>query len=154
VKNTKHPRPVGAWILIILQLFIGAAALISGAMFFLAPDGRLMQMSVTFLKGSPFDDYLIPGIILFVFVGIFPVLVGVGLVKRSIWPSLDFLNPFKSYYWAWTASWAAGIIMLIWIISETVMLGYISFLQPFIIAYGLALILLTLLPGVRRWYRK
>lgn len=154
MKNTKRPRPAGAWILIILQFFIGAAALISGAMFFLAPDGRLMQMPVTFLKGSPFNDFLFPGIILFVFVGIFPVMVGIGLVKKSIWPGLDALNPFKSYYWAWTASWAAGLIILIWIISETLMLGYISFLQPFITAFGLLLILLTLLPGVRRWYKK
>jgi hypothetical protein len=154
VNNLKRSRPFGAWVLIVLHFLIGAAALISGAMFFMAPDGRLMQMPVTFLEGSPFNNFLIPGIILFLFVGVFPVMVGIGLVKKSIWSGLDILNPFKSYCWAWTASWSAGLIILIWIISETVMLGYISFLQPFIISYGLVLILVTFLPGVRRWYKK
>jgi hypothetical protein len=154
MEKPKSPRPAGVWSLIVLQLFIGVAALISGPMFFLAPDGRLMQMPVTYLKGSPFNDFLIPGIILFIFVGIFPIIAGIGLLKRSIWPLMNVLNPFKSYYWAWTASWAAGLIILIWIIVETVLLGYISALQPFILVFGLVLVILTLLPRVRRWYLK
>jgi hypothetical protein len=147
-------RPVSAWFLIVLQFFIGAAALISGPMLFLSPDGRLMQMSTAFLQGSPFKDYFIPGIVLFIFVGVFPVITGIGLVKRTVWPGMEALNPFKNYYWPWTASLSAGLIILIWIMVETALLGYISLLQPFILAFGLALILLTLLPGVRHWFSK
>jgi hypothetical protein len=40
--------------------------------------------------------------------------------------------------------------MLIWIIVETSLLGYISFLQPVITVWGISIIILTLLPPTRR----
>jgi hypothetical protein len=145
-------HPAAARVLIVLLFFIGASALISGAMLFAAPDGHLMMWSTNDLAGTPFSNYLIPGIILFTFVGIFPVFVGYGLLKRPAWRWPDTINPAKKIHWAWTASWAAGVIMLIWIGVETLLLGYISFLQPAIAVYGVLIILLTLLPNVRRYY--
>ncbi|MCR4394695.1 MAG: hypothetical protein NUV31_10030, partial [Dehalococcoidales bacterium] len=62
------------------------------------------------------------------------------------------INPMKKMHWAWTASWAAGVIMLIWITVETVLLGYLSFLQPVIVVYGIVIIVLTLFPAVRGYY--
>jgi len=124
----------------------------SGAMLFIAPDGHLMQWSTSDLAGTPFSDYLIPGIILFLFIGVFSIFVGYGLLKQPAWNGPDIINPIKKMHWAWTASWAAGIIMLIWISVETILLGYISFLQPFIAVYGVIIIFLTLLPSVRRYY--
>jgi hypothetical protein len=140
------------WILIVLLFFLGIGGLISGAMLFLSPDGKLLGMSTDLLKGSPFPDYLIPGIILFLFVGVFQSFVAYGLLTRTSWNGPDILNPFKKYHWAWTASWAAGVIMLIWIITESVLLGYVSLLQPIIAIWALVLITLTLLPPVRRYY--
>jgi hypothetical protein len=152
MSETANRRPLAAWLLIILLIFLGIAAVISGAMLFLSPNGDLMGMSTDVLAGSPFTDYLIPGIILFLFVGIFPLTVGLGLLKTGR-RGLSFLNPFKSYHWAWAGSIAAGAILLIWIITETALLGYISFLQPVMGAWGLILLLLTLLPNVRRYYK-
>ena len=152
MNKTSSPHPVTAWVLIVLLFFIGIGALISGAMLFVAPDGHLMQWSTNDLVGTPFSNYLIPGIILFVFVGIFPVFVGYGLLKCPAWNWPDSINPTKKMHWAWTASWAAGVIMLIWISVETILLGYISFLQPLIAVYGVVIILLTFLPNVRRYY--
>ncbi len=145
----KRKRPVSLIILVILLVVIGFGGIVSGPMLFLAPDGGLMQMPVDILEGTPFPDYLIPGIILFLFIGIFPALVGFGLVKQPGWQWAESLNPAKGTHWSWAASWATGIIMLIWIIVETVMLGYISFLQPLIAVWGVLIIALSLLPGVR-----
>ena len=64
------------------------------------------------------------------------------------------INPARKMHWAWTASWAAGVITLIWISVETILLGYISFLQPIIAAYGILIIALTLLPPTRKYYRR
>jgi hypothetical protein len=146
-------RPPGVWLLIVLVIFLGAAAIISGPMLFLSPDGDLIGMSTDVLNGSPFSDFLIPGIILFIFVGVFPLMVGAGLLKTG-WRGLSFLNPLKSYHWAWSGALAAGIILLIWIITETALLGYISFLQPVMGTWGAALLILAALPGVRRYYRR
>ena len=147
-------RPVAAWATIVLLAFIGIGAVISGAMLFAAPDGHLMQWTTDQLAHTPFSNYLIPGVILFTFVGIFPLFVAYGLVKRPVWAWPDAINPARRMHWAWTGSWAAGVIMLIWIGVETALLGYISFLQPAIAIYGVVLIVLTLLPQMRRYYRR
>ena len=146
--------PLMAWILVVLVFIIGLGALISGAMLFAAPDGRLLQMSTGILAGTPFSNYLVPGLILFGFLGVFPVFVGYGLLRQPRWTWPEALNPSKTVYWAWTASWAAGAVMMIWIAVETILLGFISFLQPVIAAYGMVIIVLTLTPAVRIHYRR
>ena len=146
-------RPITLWILIVLMFILGFAAIVSGPMLFLAPDGSLMQMSVDALKGTPFSDYLIPGIILFIFMGLYPIFVGISLIKRPKSNFLNSLNPFKGYHWAWTASLASGLILLIWIITETLFIGYESFLQPLMAGWGILILVLTLLQNVRRYYK-
>jgi hypothetical protein len=146
-------RMILNWLLIFLQILIGISALVSGAMLFLGPDGHLVGFTQDVLEGSPFNSFLIPGIVLFLFVGVFPVITACGLIKPSIWKPLNVLNPFKARYWSWTASWAVGVIMLIWISVETILLGYISFLQPLIAGWALAILILTWLPPMRKKYR-
>jgi hypothetical protein len=145
-------HPVASWVLIVLLFFIAVGALTGGAMLFVASDGHLLRWSTDLLVGTPFSNYLIPGIMLFIFVGIFPVFVGYGLLKRPAWSWPDVINPSKKMHWAWTASWAAGVIMLFWIIVEIGLLGYISFLQPLMAVCGILIIILTLLPEIRRYY--
>jgi hypothetical protein len=145
---------MAARVLIALLFFIGLGSLISGAMLFLAPDGRLMHWSTAELAGTPFSNYVIPGIILFVFLGIFPIVVGYGLLRQPTWVWPNVLNPSKKRHWAWTASWAAGVIMLIWITVELLLLGYISLLQPIAALYGIVIVALTLLPNIRMYYTR
>ena len=152
MKKSNTASPFVARILIFLLVFIGVGALISGPMLFLAPDGHLMKLSVDMLQGTPFTNFLIPGLVLFLFVGIFPILVSYGLLRQPSWQWAEAINVCKKYHWSWTAAWADGVIMLIWIIVETSLLGYVSFLQPVITVWGVAIITLTLLPNVRRYY--
>ena len=144
-------RSFSAWLLFILLLVIGIGALISGAMLFLAPDGHLLMWSVDMLKGTPFSNYLAPGLILFLFIGVFPVFVSFSLLKLPGWRWPDKINPTKQFHWAWSASWAVGVIMLIWIVTETGLLGYISVLQPIVALWGILIVILTLLPPTRRY---
>lgn len=149
--NKSKRRPVSAWVLIVLLFFLGIGGIISGAFLFAAPDGHLVGFTSAMLKGSPFSNYLIPGIILFLFVGVYQIFVGYSLLRHPGWRWPEAINPNKGYHWAWTASWASGVILLIWIAVETALLGYISVLQPIIAIWGIILIVLTLLPGVRRY---
>jgi hypothetical protein len=153
-RKAKTRKPPILWLMIVLLLFIGIGALSSGAMLFLSPDGSLLGMSMDLLAGSPFGNYLIPGIVLFIFIGVFSVLAGYGLLKRPDWRRPEVLNPCKGYHWAWMAAWTEGIIMLVWIGVETLLLGYISFLQPLIAGWGIVIIGLAWLPPVRRYYRE
>ncbi len=149
----KSSRGFALWLLIVLQLLLGIGATISGVMLILKPDGSLLQLPLDLLLGSPFSDYLIPGILLFVFIGLFPLFTAFSLLKRPQWKKLNAINPFKEFHWAWVASIAAGIILLIWVLTETALVGYVSFLQPVMGGWGLLLILLSLMPVVKQQYK-
>jgi len=150
--KSKKSVPFLLWMLGLLLIFIGAGGLVSGAMLFSSPDGALIKLNTSILRGTSFDNFLIPGIILFLFIGIFPILVSYGLWRQPAWHWAEAINICKKYHWPWTAAWATGVIILIWIIVEFALLGYISFLQPLITVWGIAIITLTLLPKIRQYY--
>ena len=59
-------------VIAILLLFVnGIGAVYGGFQLITDPSGSKLQMPLSFLEHSPFDDYLIPGIILFIVNGIF-----------------------------------------------------------------------------------
>lgn len=68
-------------------------------------------MPLSMLEGSPFSDYLIPGLILLIVVGLFPFVVLCGLGQRR--------------WWGWWLAVAAGAGLVIWIITEVALLGYL-----------------------------
>ena len=150
--SSGRKKPFPFWILLFIMLFTALGALVSGPMLFLAPDGHLMQWSPAMLAGTPFPNFLIPGIILFLCIGVFPVVVSLSLLRVPRWQWVVRLNPTKRYHWALAAAGGSGIVTLVWIAVETAMLGYISFLQPLIAAFGIAVIALTLSPAIRRYY--
>jgi hypothetical protein len=145
----EYPR--SAWILIALVLLLGIMTAVSGALLFLAPDGHLLGLSTGSLDKSPFPDYLVPGILLFVFFGVFPLVVGTGLVKTG-WQGPGALNPFERHHWSWVGSVVGAIILLACIITATILMGYISFLQPLMGAWGIVILVFTALPGIRKYY--
>ena len=56
---------------ILLLLLNGIGALYGGYQLITDPTGSKMQIPLSFLENSPFNDYLIPGIVLFIVNGIF-----------------------------------------------------------------------------------
>ena len=154
MKDSGEQRPATVWALIVLHVLLGVGAVVSGGMLLAAPDGHLMQMPLSMLEFSPFTNFLIPGLILFTLLGIYPLCVAYGLWKRPGWRWPDLVNPFKGIHWSWAGSLAAGVIGVIWIVVEVIMLRSFVFLQILYLVWGIALILLTLLPEVRRHYTR
>ena len=72
--NSKS-RPVNVYILMGSIVFQGLSGLLGGIRLVLDPTGESIQIPLSWLAGSPFDDYLIPGLILFFVLGIFPLVV-------------------------------------------------------------------------------
>lgn len=139
--------------MILLQVLLAMGAFIGGGAFLLAPDGHLIQMPLSHLKNSPFSDFLIPGLFLFTFLGIFPLAVAYSLWKTPGWRWPDILNPFKQIHWGWAASLAAGVIVIIWITVEILWVPF-GFVHILFYGWGVALVLLTLFPDVRRYYTR
>jgi hypothetical protein len=153
MKKSALTRPGLCRILFLLQILLGVGAVGGGAILVAAPDGHLIRMPLRMLKYSPFPNFLIPGMILGIFLGIYPLAVAYSLWKRPAWHWPDMINPFKRTHWSWAGSLAAGVIVVIWIVVEVIMLRSVGFLHVLYFVWGMALIFLTLTPGVRRHYR-
>jgi hypothetical protein len=68
---------------VLLEVLLGLGAVYGGLLFILAPDGHLLRMTTTMLAGTPFKSYLIPGIILFAFIGLAPLLAATTTLRRQ-----------------------------------------------------------------------
>ncbi|HTX79079.1 MAG TPA: hypothetical protein VMC62_05400 [Longilinea sp.] len=150
--NRSH-LPFSVMLLILLQFFLGLGALVSGAMMICVPDGSLMHMPLSMLAYSPFTNFFIPGVLLFTFVGLYPLAVAYSLWKRPAWRWPNVINPFKDYHWSWAGSLAAGVAVIVWIVVEVVLLRSISFLHYLYLGWGIVILLVTLLPGVHRFFK-
>lgn len=84
---------------------------------------------VEWLAGSPFENYFVPSLILFVIVGgtlgfaALAVLAGFRVARRS--------------------ALIAGTIVLAWIIAQVAVIGYVSWMQPATFIGGLAVLVLA-----------
>ena len=139
---TQKHTSYSLYTLIILMLFQGISGLIGGIALVIDPSGELLQMPLSMLEGSPFDTFLIPGIILLTILGIFPMCVVYGLWVR--------LN------WAWMGSLLVSVALIIWIGVEIWMVGYHTE-PPLQLIYGLLgliLLVLVLMPSVRNQFKK
>ena len=88
------------------------------------------EVPVEWLAGTPFESYFVPGLILLLLVG--------GSAGIAAWMILR-----RSRY-ARTASLAAGVVLLIWIVVQVRMIGYVSWLQPTVGLISMLVLGLTL----------
>ena len=134
-QNTQD-RPIPLQLLMTCLLFLGISAIGGGGQFLLDPTGDIIGMPVDVLAGSPFTDFLLPGLILFTVLGLFPLGVLYGLYTKSDW--------------AWPAVIMVGTALIIWIVVQGLIVGFGHWLQWLYLSLGFVLILLALLPSVRR----
>ncbi len=151
--QTQQHKPFVVWILIVIEILLGIGAVGSGAMLMIAPDGSLMQMPLSIMQGSPFATFFIPGLILLLFVGIYPLAIAFGLWKKPSWLLPEKINLFRQYHWSWAGALASGLIVLIWLSVELMWVGY-SVLHTIYYIWGALILLLSLLSPVRRYLQK
>jgi hypothetical protein len=143
-------RPFETWILYLLLVLLAVNAFYGGISLMLAPDGSLLGMQTGWLDKTPFKSYLIPGILLTIFNGIFPMVALYGLITNNrAW--FGWLNIYRNKYWGWTFAAYSGIITNIWIIVQQLMAEYFI-LQTIIAAVGLLILVAALLPRVMLYY--
>lgn len=114
----------------ILVGFQGLSGLAGGFGLILDPTGEALGIPQRWLANTIFDTYMIPGLILFVVLGIFPMICYVGLWKKKSW--------------AITGSFLTGIALMIWIIVEIYIIGYQP-RPPLQLIYGVTGIFISLL---------
>jgi hypothetical protein len=87
------------------------------------------------LEGSPFDDYFIPGLVLF-------LVVGGSMLAAAI-------AVFADLRIARLAALGAGLVVLAWLAVETLIVGYVSWMQPATTIGALVILLLAWLQDER-----
>jgi hypothetical protein len=113
---------------ILLLFFNAIGALWGGFGLIYDPSGAFMQMPVGFLEPSPFNNYLIPGIILFVFNGLLCLVAAIfAIIKHKIFPYFIIFQ---------------GVVLLTWLTVQIIMiqLFYAPLHLPFYFV-GLVLII-------------
>lgn len=110
---------------IVFLLILGIGALAGGLTLMARPDGSGMGFERSLLAGSPFPDYLVPGLILGGLFGIGALVVAVMGLRRT--PAAPFL------------AFAIGCAQMIWIVVELVIIGEFSFLHPTFFGVGLVI---------------
>lgn len=144
-------RPFETWILILLLILLSANAFYGGTALILKPDGSLLNIETEWLNKSPFSNFLIPGILLLLFMGVYPLIAIAGLCSKRNFRFLSRLNCFPEKHWGWTFALYTGIITNIWIICQQLITTYFI-LQPVIAAVGMLIIITCLLPRVQKFY--
>jgi hypothetical protein len=83
----------------------------------------------SWLDRSPFDTYFVPSLLLFVAVGGSAALSAVLVFRRA---------PMGPAY-----ALAAGAILLVWIVVQVAIIGWVSWLQPTMALAAIAILLLS-----------
>ncbi len=143
--------PLSFWLLAVLLAFLGLGAIGGGAFLVIDPTGASMQWSLEALKNSPFQNFLIPGLLLLIVFGIGSFAVLLVLWLRPAWSFATMLTRFTGEHWSLVAAFAIGFGQVIWIVTQVLMVNISSWLQPVCAAIGVLIMLLTLEPGLRRF---
>ncbi len=117
------------WLIALLSI-VALTAIPSGALLVLHPDGSGFRMPLTVLAGTPFSDFVIPGLVLGLIVGgsALAALLAI-LLKRNKARQLALL---------------AGLMQGGWIIIQMILLGILSNLQFLYIGVGAAIVVLAM----------
>ena len=142
-------RPLVLYPLLFLHLMLGTSALYGGWM--LMTDPVAFGMNPAWLNGAPFGGYFLPGLILFVLLGLFPLFTFWGLIVRPAGRRAGIFNLYPERHWAWTYSLFSGLTVMIWITVQMVFIPAF-WLQPVFMTTGLLILILTLWPSVMRHF--
>jgi hypothetical protein len=140
------------YLLIFLVFFLSAGALFGGYMLLTNPTGGALNMSLSALSNSPFPDFVIPGLILIIFLGLIPLALVYALIARPAWHWANFMNIYKTQHWSWTYTLYVSIILVIWIDVQIWFLGYGAFIQTLYALLGIVMIIITLIPSNMHYY--
>lgn len=112
---------------IILLFIAGINALAAGYAFIADPSGNSVGLTTDYLRFSPFDNYFIPGIVLFVAIGIFCIVTGVMAIKKGKY--YPFLIGIQ------------GCLLTGWIIIQVILVRDFNWLHFIILIIGLLLMI-------------
>ncbi len=118
-------RPVYVWIAVVIELLTAVLAIPVGLSFITDPSGAGMGVPQSWIAGSVFGSYLVPGLYLF-------AMNGLGMLVLAL----------LTVYRHWVAPWLTGTLgvgLIVWILVQLVVMPETMILQWLFLGAGLAL---------------
>jgi hypothetical protein len=144
-------RPFSFYLLFSLLILQALSGIFGGLSLTLSPSGKIIHIPLSVLDKSPFGSFLVPGMILLILLGLFPAFVSWAMFVRPKRSWLDSLNIYRGIHWTWTYSLYLGIMLVIFILFETLFIGY-DILQIIYGLVGIGIIITALLPSNMSFY--
>ena len=142
-------RPITLWLLVGCLLFLAFGGLYGGITMLVDPSGKLLQAD-SLLPRLPVPNFILPGLFLLILMGLFPLLLAYGLLAHPSWAFFDTASRWSRHYWAWTGVIGLCCILGIWLAVQYLMIGFTAPIQFIITGCGVLILVLALLPGIRK----
>lgn len=114
----------------IIQSLVALSAIPAGFLMIIQPDGSKLGIPLELLDASPFSDFFIPGLFLFLVNGLAQGFAGFStLIQYKFYRTLGFI---------------LGIVLVLWIIIQVYFVNPIHFLQVIYFILGIAEVVLSL----------
>ena len=146
-------KPISTYILIFLVFFQFIGAVPSGLSMVIDPSGKSLGIPLYLLEQSPFINFLIPGLFLFIVLGLFPGLIIFGLIKKPLLSWAQKLNLDRKVHWSCTFSCYLGIILILWIITQLVFDMGFHILHFVYLTIGVLMVVLSQWPSNKKYYQ-
>lgn len=149
-------RPISSYLLIISLFVLVMSAIPAGWSLINDPSGLGIGFSeevLEQLEHSPFSNFLVPGLFLFVILGLLPLLTLFGLITKKGLSFIKKINLYPNYHWAWSFSYYIGMVLILWI-NMQLLFGIAFYILHFVCTLlGVLIIFITHLPITKRYYR-
>lgn len=106
----------------LLLALLGTGAVAAGGGLIAEPGGESLGMTLNLLRNTPFENLLIPGIVLFVIIGL-PSLIGAHFA-------------FKEHRNVGILTMILGLAMIVLVGLETYWAGWVNWMQPTFLGVG------------------
>lgn len=147
-------RPFVLYVLVACLALLGLGALGGGGALVLRPDGGFLGMPLSMLDKSPFTSFLIPGAILFLLLGVYPLTVAYALLARPRWKWAAGLSLDRERHWSLSHALSVGLALILWMDFQFIFIGYGSLLQGAYALFGVLIAVLALLPPLKSHFRE
>ena len=145
-------RSISSYLLIVL-IFLQAISAVPAALSLISdPSGKGIGLPVDILESAPFKNFLIPGLYLFVFLGLLPLITLYGLLTRKKLNWAQKINWDKKFHWSCTFSFYIGLLLILWINMQLYFgIAYNNLHFSYTIL-GVLIIILSQSPNTKRDY--
>jgi len=153
MKTINSHRPLPALIILSLcLLFLGINGIIGGYMMLSDPNGSPFGMSLSVLERTPFQNWIVPGLVLLFVWGCGSFAILLSLWLRPQLSIFEWLARITHEHWSWILSIGLGLALLVWLTYQLFTLPAVAPIQYILGALAVLLVVVPLLPGMRQYY--